>query len=91
MPTSDGQPHPAPVVTPDGGPVPVLKEEKPPLRPQPPEGTVRRKIAIMGTTPSRMLGPIDDPEWDIWTIGPGGKDTHSWDRLFEVHHIWPEN
>jgi hypothetical protein len=38
-----------------------------------------------------MQAPLDDPEWDIWTIGPGGKDSHGWDMLFEVHHVWPEN
>src|SRR3990167_6737485 len=49
-----------------------------------------RKIAIFGTTPSRMEGPIqDDSGWDRWTIGPGGKDAHNWDRLFEVHGNWP--
>lgn len=50
-----------------------------------------KKIAILGTCPSRMLGPIDDPEWEIWTIGPGGKNNHRWDRLFEIHGpgTWP--
>lgn len=51
-----------------------------------------KKIAIFGTTPSRMEGPIqDNTGWERWTIGPGGKDTHSWERLFEVHHRWPED
>ena len=50
----------------------------------------KSKILILGTTPTRMAGPIDDPEWEVWTIGPGGKDHHRWDMLFEVHHIWPE-
>ena len=49
-----------------------------------------RKIAILGTTPSRMQGPIaDDSGWERWTIGPGGKDAHGWDRLFEAHGSWP--
>src|SRR3990167_85995 len=49
-----------------------------------------RKIAIFGTTPSRMEGPIqDDSGWERWTIGPGGKDAHGWERLFEVHGVWP--
>ncbi len=51
----------------------------------------RKKIAILGTTPSRMQGPIEDKSWEIWTIGPGGMDAHRWDRLFEVHHVWPED
>lgn len=50
-----------------------------------------RKIAILGTTPSRMQAPIDDESWEIWTIGPGGKDMHRWDRLFEMHRVWPED
>lgn len=49
-----------------------------------------RKIAIFGTTPSRMQGPVKgDDGWERWTIGPGGKDVHGWERLFEIHQIWP--
>ena len=51
----------------------------------------RIQIAICGTTPSRGMAPINDPTWQIWTIGPGGKDAHRWERLFEVHHVWPDN
>lgn len=50
-----------------------------------------RKIAICGTTPSRALAPVSDESWEIWTIGPGGKDAHRWDRLFEMHTTWPED
>ena len=50
-----------------------------------------KKIAILGTTPSRKEAPIDDPEWEIWTVGPGGKDSHRWERLFEIHTTWPED
>ena len=53
---------------------------------------VQRKIAIFGTTPSRMEGPWqDDSGWERWTIGPGGKDAHNWERLFEVHGTWPKD
>lgn len=58
------------------------------IYPPPPAPT--RKIAILGTTPSRLEAPIDDPTWEIWTIGPGGKDAHRWDRLYETHTVWPE-
>ena len=51
----------------------------------------RKKIGILGTTPSRLQAPIRDAEWELWTIGPGGKDAHRWDRLYEVHHTWPAN
>ena len=54
-----------------------------------------KKICIIGTTPTRHLAPFNDPSWEIWTIGPGGRDIpgHRWDRLFEVHgaginHTW---
>lgn len=51
-----------------------------------------RKIAILGTTPSRMEAPIaEDSGWEIWTIGPGGMNAHRWDRLFELHGVWPES
>ena len=50
-----------------------------------------KKIAIFGTTPSRMEGPWQDgSDWERWTIGPGGKDAHNWERLWEVHGTWPE-
>lgn len=55
-----------------------------------PEAAPTKKIAILGTTPSRLEAPIDDPTWAIWTIGPGGKDAHRWDRLYETHTVWPE-
>ena len=51
-----------------------------------------KKIAIFGTTPSRMEGPVqDDSGWERWTIGPGGKDAHNWERLYEVHGLWPKD
>lgn len=81
--------------------------KKPRVKPEPPleeykpekgEKIGRAKIAILGTTPSRFMAPIDDPEWQIWTIGPGGKDAHKdirppygWDMLFEIHRTWPED
>ena len=53
------------------------------------------KVCIVGTTHTRGLAPFNDPSWEVWTIGPGGRDIpgHRWDRLFEVHgahrhHTW---
>ena len=37
-----------------------------------------KKIGILGTCPSRMMAPLADPSWEIWTIGPGGKDANRW-------------
>ena len=55
-----------------------------------PPAEAEKKIAIFGTTPSRMLGPWKDGAgWTRWTIGPGGKDNHNWERLYEIHHVWP--
>ena len=51
-----------------------------------------KKIAILGTCPSRMSAPLADMSWDIWTIGPGGKNSNRWSTLFEIHGsgTWPE-
>ena len=51
-----------------------------------------KKIAILGTCPSRVLAPVGDLSWDIWTIGPGGKNSNRWSALFEIHGkgTWPE-
>ena len=42
------------------------------------------------------MAPFQDKDWQIWTIGPGGRDVpgHRWDRLYEIHgagrnHTWP--
>lgn len=59
--------------------------------PETPVEPAVRKIAVLGTTPSRMEAPVADESWAIWTIGPGGKDLHRWDRLYETHTIWPED
>jgi len=48
-----------------------------------------KKIALLGTTPTRFQAPIEDDTWTLWTIGPGGKDSHRWDALFEIHQVWP--
>ena len=51
-----------------------------------------KKIAVLGTCPSRMSAPLNDMSWDIWTIGPGGKNSNRWSSLFEIHgsETWPE-
>lgn len=50
-----------------------------------------KKVAIVGTCPSRVEAPFEDPSWEIWTIGPGGKNANRWERLLEVHGTatWP--
>ena len=51
-----------------------------------------KKILILGTCPSRLAAPIGDISWDVWTIGPGGKNSNRWNVLFEIHgnQTWPE-
>ncbi len=38
------------------------------------------------------MAPLNDLSWEFWTLGPGGKDTNRWERLFEIHGngYWPE-
>ena len=51
-----------------------------------------KKILILGTCPSRLQAPLGDISWDVWTIGPGGKNSNRWNVLFEIHGngTWPE-
>ena len=51
-----------------------------------------KKICILGTCPSRLSAPLSDLSWDVWTIGPGGKNSNRWNVLFEIHGkgTWPE-
>jgi len=51
-----------------------------------------RKIGILGTCPSRGAAPLNDLSWEFWTIGPGGKNSNRWERLFEIHGNgrWPD-
>ncbi len=52
----------------------------------------QKKILILGTCPSRLSAPLGDLSWDVFTIGPGGKNSNRWNTLFEVHGngTWPE-
>ena len=55
-------------------------------------GLPEKKILLLGTTPSRLMAPmLNDPTWEVWTMGPGGKDANRWNRLFEIHGTWPED
>ena len=77
---------PGPMEPVDTEVVPGLRRNLPGL-PQVPT----RKIAILGTCPSRLHAPLGDLTWDVWTIGPGGKNSNRWNRLFEIHGngTWP--
>mgnify|MGYP001598551675 CR=1 FL=1 len=52
----------------------------------------RKKIAIIGTSPSKNLAPINDPGWDIWICNIGGYNHFKkWNRIFEIHRRWEES
>jgi hypothetical protein len=65
----------------------VMDGYKREIRDKPP-----RKIGILGTCPSRGAAPLNDLSWEFWTIGPGGKNSNRWERLFEIHGNgrWPD-
>lgn len=44
-----------------------------------------RKIAMVGTAPSRIGAPVDDPTWEIWGVSDRGNLRA--DRWFELHPI----
>lgn len=50
----------------------------------------RKKVAILGYTPTRKDAPYDDPEWEIWGLNDlyrfkAPDDVKRWDRWFEFH------
>ena len=48
---------------------------------------MKKKIAIVGYTPSRVQAPYDDPEWEIWGLNTLYEfdDVPRYDRWFEIH------
>ncbi len=65
------------------------------------EQKITRKIAVLGRAPSTIhLGPFNDPEWEIWSLGnaaisqaiPSGEqkgqpDIPRWNVWFELHDL----
>lgn len=45
----------------------------------------KKKIAILGTTPTWQMAPFDDPTWDIWGIFGVALCSKRLDRLYELH------
>lgn len=45
----------------------------------------KKKVAILGYTPSREMAPFTDPEFEIWGINDLYKHLPKWDRWFELH------
>jgi hypothetical protein len=46
------------------------------------------KIAVMGSAPSsRLLAPMNDPDWEIWTCSPPNYDLPRVDAWFEMHSL----
>ncbi len=51
---------------------------------------MKKKVAIVGYTPTRKYAPYRDPEWEIWGVNDLFKfqaenDVVRWDRWFELH------
>ena len=45
-------------------------------------------IALMGAAPSsRLLGPFNNHEWEIWACSPGNHDFPRIDAWFELHSL----
>ncbi len=56
-----------------------------------PDGSPRRKVAIVGfAETSRMLAPFDDPEYSVWGMNQLYRHIPRADRWFEIHHNWHE-
>lgn len=49
---------------------------------------MKKKIAIVGTAPSKAQAPYGDKEWEIWGCNRSCFDLKVWDRLFEIHRKW---
>ncbi len=50
----------------------------------------RKKVAILGFTPTRRLAPYDDKDFEIWGLNDlykfkGDDDIKRWDRWFDIH------
>ena len=51
----------------------------------------KKKVAILGTVPHKMLAPFNNPEFEIWAIAHAclGEPLPKVDRIFEIHK-WDE-
>jgi len=58
---------------------------------QPDRGKKRKKVALLGTVPHKLLAPFGDPEFEIWAIAHAclGDPLPRVDRIFEIHK-WDE-
>ncbi len=50
-----------------------------------------KKIALVGTAPSSVHAPFDDPSWQIWGVGFRGDHVTRADRWFEIHRLAGED
>ncbi len=49
---------------------------------------MKKKIAIVGTAPSKAQAPYGDKDWEIWGCNRSCFDLERWDCLFEIHRKW---
>ena len=52
--------------------------------------TKKKKVALIGYTPTRGQAPYDNPEFEIWGLNDlykfkSDQDVKRWDRWFEIH------
>ena len=48
----------------------------------------KRKIAILGTSPSWERAPFDDPSWEIWACNQFALGLERCEYVFEIHRRW---
>lgn len=53
-------------------------------------GTTPRKIAMIGTSLSRVAAPYADPSWEIWGVSARGDTVTRANRWFEMHSFRAE-
>ena len=57
-----------------------------------PDGSPRKKVAIVGFAQSSMaLAPFNDPTWSIWAMNQLYRKIPRADRWFEIHTNWDEH
>lgn len=74
------------------GKVSVFDHEKALVEETCPDGSPRRKVAIVGFAASSMdLAPFNDPTWSIWAMNQLYRKIPRADRWFEIHKNWDEH
>ena len=74
------------------GKVAIFDHEKALIEETCPDGSPRKKVAIVGFAASSMsLAPFHDPTWSIWAMNQLYRKIPRADRWFEIHKNWDEH